>query len=104
MDLMARIYPGWDEPYAGDLVKRFELRPEQALGGFSHGQRVKALLLLSLARRPRLLLLAEPTTGLDPVARLAVLEAWPTVLRAGSRTGLFSSPNTPASTHQPHPK
>src|SRR3546814_9274289 len=30
MDLMARIYPGWDEPYAGDLVKRFELRPEQA--------------------------------------------------------------------------
>src|SRR3546814_1356542 len=65
MDLMARIYPGWDEPYAGDLVKRFELRPEQALGGFSHGQRVKALLLLCLARRPRLLLLDEPTTGLD---------------------------------------
>src|SRR3546814_11416009 len=54
MDLMARIYPGWDEPYAGDLVKRFELRPEQALGGFSHGQRVQALLLLCLARRPQI--------------------------------------------------
>src|SRR3546814_605884 len=94
MDLMARIYPGWDEPYAGDLVKRFELRPEQALGGFSHGQRVKALLLLCLARRPRLLLLDEPTTGLDPVARLEVLEALADVLRDESRSVLFSSHNT----------
>ncbi|NLX17409.1 MAG: ABC transporter ATP-binding protein [Ramlibacter sp.] len=94
MDLMARIYPGWDEPYADDLVKRFELRPEQVLGGFSHGQRVKALLLLCLARRPRLLLLDEPTTGLDPVARLEVLEALADVLRDESRSVLFSSHNT----------
>src|SRR3546814_10730894 len=94
MDLMARIYPGWDEPYAGDLVKRFELRLEQALGGFSHGQRVKALLPLCLARRPRLLLLDEPTTGLDPVARLEVLEALADVLRDESRSVLFSSHNT----------
>jgi len=94
MDLMARIYPDWNEPYAGDLVKRFELRPEQVLGGFSHGQRVKALLLLCLARRPHLLLLDEPTTGLDPVARLEVLEALADVLRDESRSVLFSSHNT----------
>src|SRR3546814_13906765 len=50
-----------------------------------------ALLLLCLARRPRLLLLDEPTTGLDPVARLAVLEALADVLRAESRSVLFSS-------------
>jgi ABC-2 type transport system ATP-binding protein len=94
MDLVRAIYPGWDEAYAAELIKRFELRTEQTLGGFSHGQRVKALLLLCLARRPRLLLLDEPTTGLDPVARVEVLEALADVLRDESRSVLFSSHNT----------
>lgn len=94
MDLMRGIYPGWDEAYAAELIKRFELRPEQSIGGYSHGQRVKALLLLCLARRPRLLLLDEPTTGLDPVARIEVLEALADVLRDESRSVLFSSHNT----------
>ncbi len=94
MDLVSRIYPGWDAAYAAELVKRFELRVEQTLGGFSHGQRVKALLLLCLARRPRLLLLDEPTTGLDPVARIEVLEALADVLRDERRSVLFSSHNT----------
>jgi ABC-2 type transport system ATP-binding protein len=94
MDLMHHIYPGWNEIYAAELVKRFELRPQQAVGGYSHGQRVKALLLLCLARRPRLLLLDEPTTGLDPVARIEVLEALADVLRDEQRSVLFSSHNT----------
>ena len=94
MDLMRGIYPGWSEDYAAELLKRFDLRAEQALGGFSHGQRVKALLLLCLARRPRLLLLDEPTTGLDPVARIEVLEALADVLRDEQRSVLFSSHNT----------
>ncbi len=94
MDLIAGIFPGWSEDYAAELVQRFDLRPGQALGGFSHGQRVKALLLLCLARRPRLLLLDEPTTGLDPVARLEVLEALAEVLRDERRSVLFSSHNT----------
>lgn len=94
MDLVAAIYPGWDEGYAAELLRRFDLRTEQRLGGFSHGQRVKALLLLNLARRPRLLLLDEPTTGLDPVARAEVLDALADVLREESRSVLFSSHNT----------
>ena len=94
MDLIANIYPGWDPGYAAELVKRFELRVEQAVGGYSHGQRVKALLLLCLARRPRLLLLDEPTTGLDPMARIEVLEALADVLRDERRSVLFSSHNT----------
>lgn len=94
MDLVRRIYPGWDEAYAAHLLQRFDLRPAQAMGGFSHGQRVKALLLLILARRPRLLLLDEPTTGLDPVARGEVLDALAEVLRDEHRSILFSSHNT----------
>jgi ABC-2 type transport system ATP-binding protein len=94
MGLIRAIYPGWDEAYAGELLRRFDLRAEQTLGGYSHGQRVKALLLLNLARRPRLLLLDEPTTGLDPVARAEVLDALADVLRDERRSVLFSSHNT----------
>lgn len=94
MDFIRGIYPGWDEAYAQDLLKRFDLRPQQALSGFSHGQRVKALLLLIFARHPRLLLLDEPTTGLDPVARGEVLDALTDVLRDEQRSILFSSHNT----------
>lgn len=92
--LVRRIYPGWDDAYAQRLMQRFDLRAQQRIGGFSHGQRVKALLLLCLARRPRLLLLDEPTTGLDPVARTEVLEALADVLRDERRSVLFSSHNT----------
>lgn len=94
MQLIAAAYPGWDEPYARHLLERFELREDQPPGQFSHGQRVKALLLLSLARHPRLLLLDEPTTGLDPVARAEVLQAIADVLRDEDRSVLFSSHNT----------
>ncbi len=94
MDLVRQIYPQWDDAYAGELLRRFDLRGDQTLAGFSHGQRVKALLLLNLARRPKLLLLDEPTTGLDPVARAEVLEALADVLRDDARSVLFSSHNT----------
>ncbi len=94
MEFVKSIYPGWDDAYAVELLKRFDLRAHQVLRGFSHGQRVKALLLLILARRPKLLLLDEPTTGLDPVARIEVLEALADVLRDDERSVLFSSHNT----------
>ncbi len=94
MDLIRSAYAGWDETYAGQLLERFDLRPNQPVGGFSHGQRVKALLLLSLARHPRLLLLDEPTTGLDPLAHDEVLQAIAEVLRDEERSVLFSSHNT----------
>ena len=94
MDFIRGTFPGWDEAYAQDLLRRFDLREQQKTGGFSHGQRVKALLLLLFARHPRLLLLDEPTTGLDPVARGEVLDALAEVLRDEQRSVLFSSHNT----------
>ena len=94
MDLMASIYPQWDEDYAQTLVRRFELRPQQIMRRVSHGERTKALLLLALARRPRLLVLDEPTTGLDPVARRDVLNEFMDVVTDERRSILFSSHNT----------
>jgi ABC-2 type transport system ATP-binding protein len=94
MDFIRSIYPRWDQPYAEKLLQRFDLKQQQKIKGLSHGQRVKAALLLALARRPRLLVLDEPTTGLDPVARHEVLAELMAVLADEDRTILFSSHNT----------
>ncbi len=94
MNFIRSIYPKWDAPYAQLLLKRFGLRAEQKVKGLSHGQRVKATLLLVLARRPKLLVLDEPTTGLDPVARHEILRELTAVMTDEGRSILFSSHNT----------
>ena len=94
MRFVASIYPAWDAAYARTLLRRFNLNEEQPIKGLSHGERVKATLLLALARRPRLLVLDEPTTGLDPVGRHEVLTELMDVLTDERRAILFSSHNT----------
>jgi ABC-2 type transport system ATP-binding protein len=94
MEFVRSIYPTWDNDYAATLVKRFNLRLEQNARSLSLGEHVKAVLLLALARRPRLLILDEPTTGLDPVARHEVISELMDVLRDENRSILFSSHNT----------
>ncbi|XOV88829.1 MAG: ABC transporter ATP-binding protein [Pseudomonadota bacterium] len=94
MRFVRSLYPGWDDAYASELLRRFKLDANQKTKGFSHGQRVKALLLLALAHHPRLLILDEPTTGLDPVARQEVLRGMMEVIQDESRSVLFSSHNT----------
>ncbi|MFC3192672.1 ABC transporter ATP-binding protein [Marinicella sediminis] len=95
MSLIGRIYPEqWDSKYANHLLKAFDLIAEQKIKGMSHGQRVKSGLLLMLARHPKFLILDEPTTGLDPVARKEVLNEMIAVLQDEERSILFSSHNT----------
>ena len=94
LDFVASIYPAWDARYAATLLKRFDLRPEQKMKHMSHGQHMKSLLLLALARRPRLLVLDEPMTGLDPVARHEVLSELMSAVTDESRSILFSSHHT----------
>jgi ABC-2 type transport system ATP-binding protein len=94
MHFIQSIYPKWDGDYAQVLIKRFGLRADQKIKGLSHGQRVKAALLLVLARKPKLLVLDEPTTGLDPVARHEILRELTNVMADEERSILFSSHNT----------
>src|SRR5262245_59687127 len=94
MQFVASLYPGWDAAYARQLVERFGLKPAQLAKELSRGEHTKALLLLALARRPRLLVLDEPTSGLDPVARHEVLSEIMDVLQDDERSILFSSHNT----------
>lgn len=81
MALVRSIYPTWDQTHAGHLLRRFHLHPEQRVKELSRGEHVKALLMLALARRPRLLVLDEPTAGLDPVARHELISELMDVLR-----------------------
>lgn len=95
LDFVASVFPEqWDAAYAEKLLTKFDLIKAQKIRGFSHGQRVKAGLLLVLARHPRLLILDEPTTGLDPVARKEVLNELMPILTDEHRSILFSSHNT----------
>jgi ABC-2 type transport system ATP-binding protein len=94
MHFIASIYASWDEAYARTLLKHFNLRAEQGMRGMSRGEHIKAMLLLALARRPRLLILDEPTSGLDPVARHELLSELMQIVRDDSRSILFSSHNT----------
>ncbi len=94
MDFVRSIFDSWDGAYAARLLHSFDLNPNQKVKGLSHGQRVKATLLLALARRPSLLVFDEPTTGLDPAVRKEVLDEMMNALEDETRSILFSSHNT----------
>ena len=69
LDYCRGFYPKWDRTLEETLLKQFELPPERKLKHLSRGMRMKAALLSSLAYRPKLLILDEPFSGLDPIVR-----------------------------------
>ena len=62
-------YPSWDHAYAARLIEVLGVRPERKIGTLSKGESRRLQFVLALAHRPPLLLLDEPTDGLDPVVR-----------------------------------
>ncbi len=73
LDHHARYYPSWDHDYAALLSSRLELDRKRPYGRLSKGQARRVQIVMALAHRPSLLILDEPTDGLDPVAREATL-------------------------------
>lgn len=63
------FYPTWDHEFGRTLVEDFQLPLDLKIGHLSRGMRVKASLVSALAFRPRVLVLDEPFSGLDPVVR-----------------------------------
>ncbi|MBI2424630.1 MAG: ABC transporter ATP-binding protein [Candidatus Hydrogenedentes bacterium] len=87
------FYPQWDSAYADALCEMFELDKGARLKHLSRGELAKAGLLAALAHRPDLLLLDEPSSGLDPVVRRDILSAVIRTVAEEGRTVLFSSHN-----------
>ena len=91
MDFSRALYPSWDDAYANKLCDMFGLSRSSRLRSLSKGLRARAGLLVAIAHRPELLVLDEPSRGLDPIARSDILEAVIRTINEDGRTVLFSS-------------
>ena len=85
------FYPAWDDAYAEELRETFALDPAAKIKTLSKGQKARAGLLIALAYRPELLVLDEPSSGLDPIVRRDILGAVIRTIANEGRTVLFSS-------------
>jgi ABC-type multidrug transport system ATPase subunit len=85
------FYPAWDDRYAEELREQFALDPSARIKTLSKGQKARAGLLIALAYRPELLVLDEPSSGLDPIVRRDILGAVIRTIADEGRTVLFSS-------------
>jgi ABC-2 type transport system ATP-binding protein len=91
MRYTSAFHPDWDDAFAQKLQQEFRLDPVVKVGNLSKGQRARAGLVAALAFRPDLLLLDEPSSGLDPIVRRDILEAIMRTVADEGRTVLFSS-------------
>lgn len=85
------FYPDWDDGYAEELRDTFELDADKTVKNLSRGQTARLGLLIALAYRPELLVLDEPSSGLDPVVRRDIVDAIIRTIADEGRTVLFSS-------------
>ncbi len=82
------FYPTWDDARSAELVTQFRLPMDRPIKHFSRGMQMKASLASSLAYHPKLLVLDEPFSGLDPLTREELIEA---LLECGPETSIVVS-------------
>ena len=87
----AGFYPTWNEAYCSQLMNDMGLPPDEKLRNLSRGTQAKVALLLAMAHQPELLILDEPTAGLDVVVRRDFLEGVIDLIQQEGRTVFFSS-------------
>ena len=87
----AGFYKNWDFTVASSFCERFELNPSAKVKNLSKGQQMRLALTLALASRPRLLILDDPTMGLDPITRKEFLNDIVRAIQEEGRTVFFST-------------
>ena len=88
---LGQLYPDWDPAHAAMLLERWDLDPSRAIGKLSPGEAQRLALVRALAPRPALLVLDEPASALDPVARRELLRGIVEQAIDSGTTVLFSS-------------
>ncbi len=92
---MGRIFEGmyehWDNKVYSSYIERFQLPFKKKLGEFSKGMKMKLQIACALSHDAEILIMDEPTTGLDPVVRDEILHIFMEYLQSGERSILMSS-------------
>ncbi|MFM1539858.1 ABC transporter ATP-binding protein [Helcococcus ovis] len=89
--IMNDIYEQWDEEKFYRLTEELKLNKDKKIKEYSKGMKMKLSLMVALSHNPELLILDEPTTGLDPVVREQILDMFLDFVQDSSHSILFSS-------------
>ena len=85
------FYPSWDDAYCQKLLRSLQIGADERIAALSFGSRVKLGLVLALAWHPKILILDEPTAGLDAVSKQQIFSELLAAVQDEERTVLISS-------------
>lgn len=89
--ILSGIYKSWDSCLYRQYLKRFKIPEKKQIGSFSKGMKMKLSIICAMAHKPKLLILDEATTGLDPVVRDEMLDLFLEFIQDEDCSILFSS-------------
>lgn len=89
--ILSKVYSSWDKNLYRQYLSRFQLPADKPIGSFSKGMKMKLSIVCALAHKPKLLILDEATTGLDPVVRDEILDLFLEFIQDEEHSVFFSS-------------
>ena len=87
----SKFYPNWNQTTYEKLCQKFGLDQNKKIKELSSGMKIKYSLAVALSHNARLLILDEPTSGIDPVSRDEILDIFKLIVKDGKRSILFST-------------
>lgn len=89
--ILSGVYKSWDSSLYSQYLKKFKIPQKKQIGSFSKGMKMKLSIICAMAHRPKLLILDEATTGLDPVVRDEILDLFLEFIQDEECSIFFSS-------------
>ena len=89
--IFAGVFNAWDENLYQQYLRKFQLPLKKAIGSFSRGMKMKLSIICALSHHPKLLILDEATTGLDPIVRDEILDLFLDFIQDEGYSIFFSS-------------
>lgn len=89
--ILRKIYANWDQAQYESYLRKFSLAPDKKINEYSKGMKMKLSIACALAHNPKLLILDEATSGLDPIMRSEILDIFLEFIQDEEHSVLFSS-------------